>query len=172
MFHVSSMFRDIVRQYAHYHRCRAECSALVLWYLHVKRQYDLAVLSDSHFGAEPTQLEACMLDSGLIGVFCTERDVSVRMMAAGIPMWFLQLKDLQAEWPVQFGGQAEAKLVSHSDEIIDESGIGRASAYASKVGLDRASSYASCNKALDQLLSNFRLDNHTVLAGERFVDAI
>ena len=172
MFHVPSTFRDIVRQYAHYHRCWAECSALVLWYLRVKRQYDLAVLNDSHYGAEPAQLEAGMLESGVIGVFCAERDVSVRMMAAGVPVWFLQLKDPLAEGPVQFGGRAEAKLVSHSDEIVDELGIGRASAYASKVGLDRASAYANRDKALDRLLSNLGPRNRTELAGERLVDAI
>ena len=180
MFDVPSTFRDVLRLFAHFHRCWAECAALVTWVNRVKSRYDRGVLNAntgqlnednielaSGWGA----LEVGLTGEGVMGVFCSNRMVAARMMAAGIPVWFLQLK--AGTGKQLFGGREEVEMVKELKEVVDEEGIGRASAYASVAGERGASEYARQERAVDSFLSSLAPQEvRTVHAGEEHIVAI
>ena len=175
-FDVPSTFRDLVRQFAHFHRCWAECAAVVTWATRVKRRYEVAVVNiasgasgdgNLEIASDIGGLEPGLAHDGVMGVFCSDRLVAARMMAAGVPVWFLQLKAGTSQH--LFGGREEVAMVKASKKVVDEEGIGRASAYASQ---RRASDNAEQPRAQDTSTLTLAPQGCTKHAGEEHVNAI
>lgn len=115
IFSIPSTYRNILRQWARLHRCWAECWAFFLWHDEVKRQGETTAAMD------PTEvvLQNGLDGNGVMGVVTSDQSIAQKWLAAGVPVWYLQLRHTTGS--LQIEGRAASAPTEPCDVVTSRS---------------------------------------------------
>ena len=157
LFGVPSTYRNVVRQWARLHWCWAECWAFLLWHEHVRSKAETTVVGDPG--------DICLQDgldgSGVMGVVTPDQVVAQKWLAAGVPVWFLQLRHATGE--LQIANREpipliEADEVETGQSVVQGDVLGRAMAGTEHMRAISAASEAVLDIEHDPLPADYGLE--------------
>ena len=88
VFAAPSTSASMSLQWAHLHRCYAECWAWLEW----------QKVSDTAASGTPSQLHPGIANAGVVGVICDNRTTALRYYRAGVPVWLVAPAKATTEW--------------------------------------------------------------------------